>query len=73
MKYIVVDHTEIFLFPRHVDHAGFANNNGGADKVTSAGFVEMSEGGLRCVGRSHSLDIGRCATDDIRLQVALKV
>lgn len=73
MKYVVIGHTEMFLFLRHIDHRKFADKNGGANKVTSAGFVDNTPEGLRCTGDSHSLGIGSKEFDNSMLQVALKI
>lgn len=75
MKYIVIDNTEMLLFPRHVDHAEFASRNGGANMVTSAGFVEhdATKGELYCFGESISLGIGSGKMDNRHLQIAMRV
>ncbi len=67
MKYIIVDSDEygeeIFIFPKNINHDYFyecvsdikpANGDWVYREVVSAGFTD----GVKCYGRSESLDVG---------------
>ncbi len=56
-KYIIFDGTtgfDGFIFPAYIQHHNFAAkfNNW---KVLSAGFIEITDDGIRCYGKSISL------------------
>ena len=73
MKYIVINHTDMIIFQRYVSHDDMANDNGGADKVTSAGLVENVDGELSCTGYSHSLGIESKKSDTELMRSALRL
>lgn len=59
MKYVVMDHINIYMFGRNVGHADFAAQIGG--RCTSAGFVNLTT--MECYGFSESLALFSAPTD----------
>lgn len=60
LKYIMIDKMKYVLFCHAIQHVQMRDalaKEFGACNVTSAGFVEISDGSVYCFGRSESLDI----------------
>ena len=73
MKYIRMNMVDIIMFPGHLNHKVMADQNGGQEKCTSAGFVRDTEFGLECFGHSESLELDSHLGDTKLLKIALRV
>jgi hypothetical protein len=72
MKYIVINHTDLYAFPRHISHDDHLNDIIKPGQVcTGAGFVRRTDTGWECHGESDSLGIPSSPRDNILLKIFL--
>lgn len=70
MKYLICEdfggHQVAFLFPDRVDHADMREQLPYA-KITSAGYIELSDTSFRCFGGSKELGINARPEEDVTI------
>jgi hypothetical protein len=72
LKYIVLDHTDLFTFPAGISHDDHLRRIAAPGQVcTGAGFVRRTETGFECYGESDSLGIPCSQRDNILLKIFL--